>query len=278
MRLVFRLSFISTIRFILFKNLPTGMAARAGILSYYEDLAACYDNRFNNPRLGYMRDVEKKVMLDSLQHGLILDIGCGTGEQSLFLAGEGYRVVAVDISAEMIRKACDRAEEAGLKDMPDFIIASAEALPFHEKSFDGLISIFGVFNHIPEINKAFRETHRVLKKGSRAIFTVVNRWNLTWWIYALLKLKGNWLISSLRSKEYVVNGLWTYYFSMTELERMLKSMGFKVRIGSLLILIWPFSTGKMLFFEKFFLRFEDASRWTDPFNSLGYYLLIKLEK
>ena len=62
------------------------MSKRASILQFYEDLARDYDCRFNNPRLNYMRYVEKMVLLESLKPGMILDIGCGTGEQSLFLA------------------------------------------------------------------------------------------------------------------------------------------------------------------------------------------------
>ncbi len=254
------------------------MSKRASILRFYEDLARDYDCRFNNPRLNYMRYVEKMVLLETLKPGMILDIGCGTGEQSLFLAKRGYRVLGVDMSRKMLTKANENAKEGKLEDKLSLVIASAEALPFRDKSFDGLISIFGVFNHIPRAEHAFKETHRVLKSGGRAVFTVVNRWNLTWWINALLRCKVSWLISSLRSKEYTVNGLWTYYFSKNDLKNILGRIGYKVKIGSMLLFIYPFTTRNLIFYEKLFIIFEDAVRWKSPFNGLGYYLLVRLEK
>jgi ubiquinone/menaquinone biosynthesis C-methylase UbiE len=253
------------------------MSKRASILKFYEDLATDYDSRFNNPRFDYMRSVEKMALLESLQPGRILDIGCGTGEQSLFLAKRGYQVVGVDISREMLVKVNKSAQEGNLKDITSFVIASAEALPFRDKSFEGLISIFGVFNHIPRVEHAFEETHRVLKSGGSAIFTV-NRWNLTWWIKALLTLKVSWLLSSLRSKEYTVNGLWTYYFSANELKKLLGSIGYRVRIASLLLFIYPFSARDLFLFEKVSIVLEDALRWKSPFNGLGYYLLVRVVK
>ena len=184
----------------------------------------------------------------------------------------------MDISQEMLLKANQSAKEGNLKDKLTLVIASAEALPFRDKSFEGLISIFGVFNHIPKADHAFQETHRVLKSGGSAIFTVVNRWNLTWWINALLKFKVRWLISSLKSNEYTVNGLWTYYFSKNDLKKFLVSIGYKVKIGSMLLFVYPFTKRDLLFYEKLFIIFEDAVRWKSPFNGLGYYLLVRLEK
>ena len=215
------------------------MSIRISVLKHYESLSRDYDHRFDNPRINYMRSVEKIVLLNSLKMGLILDIGCGTGEQSVFLAEKGYRVLGVDISKEMIKIAKGRIKDAKFKDNLSFVIASAEFLPFRDKSFEGIISIFGIFNHIPKVDHAFQETSRVLKTGGQAIFTVVNRWNLTWWVNAFIKCKGSWIISSLRSKEYVVNGLWTYYFSRGDLIKRLKDVWIQSKNRKFVIVCIP---------------------------------------
>ncbi len=86
------------------------------------------------------------------------------------------------------------------------------------------------------------------------------------------------LIYALKSKEYIVDGLWTYYFSKSELKKMLREIGFKVRIGSILLLIYPHNRSRLKFCEKLFIRLEESVRWSRPFNSFGYYLLVRLEK
>ncbi|MBU4491285.1 MAG: hypothetical protein KKD69_02365, partial [Euryarchaeota archaeon] len=130
----------------------------------------------------------------------------------------------------------------------------------------------------PGASHAFQEMHRVLKNVSQVIITVVNRWNLTWWIKTFFSGRMNWLIYALKSKEYIVDGLWTYYFSKSELKKMLQEIGFKVRIGSILLLIYPHNRSRLQFYEKLFVRFEEAVRWSHPFNGFGYYLLVILEK
>jgi len=145
-----------------------------------------------------------------LKPGLILDVGCGTGEQSLFLAkrdtSTGCRYIQGN--ADKSERKCKRRKS---KDNLSLVIASAEALPFRDKSFDGLISIFGVFNHIPGQSMPSGK-----RTGSWKAAAVLS---LLWWTGGTLrvdqcafKFKVSWLISSLRRKEYTVNGLWTYYF------------------------------------------------------------------
>ncbi|MCD4845044.1 MAG: methyltransferase domain-containing protein [Methanosarcinales archaeon] len=254
------------------------MSSNTDITQYYEDLASNYDSRFNNQRLDYMRYAENKAILDNLKTGLILDIGCGTGEQTLLLANNGYTVIGIDISMEMIKKANDRIHQAKLDDKISLLVASAQALPFRDESVDGLISIFGVYSHVPMIDQAFEEISRVVRTGSKSIITVVNRWNITWWTRTFFRGKVNWLLHALKNKEYTVNGLWTYYFSKGELTNLLQSAGFKVRIGSLLILLYPHNNKKLRFYEKMFIRFEEKARWIYPFNGFGYYHLAIFKK
>jgi len=66
-------------------------------------MSSDYDHRFDNPRIKYMRSVEKIVLLDTLKMGLILDIGCGDRRAAVFLAEKRIRVLGVDISKEMIQ-------------------------------------------------------------------------------------------------------------------------------------------------------------------------------
>lgn len=55
--------------------------------------------------------------------GHVLDVGCGLGDNALFLAGRGHRVTAFDVSPNAIRRAGERARERGLE--VNFVVADA---------------------------------------------------------------------------------------------------------------------------------------------------------
>lgn len=65
----------------------------------------------------------------------VLDVGCGTGNEALFMAGEGAAVVGVDVSIEAIAKARRKAEERGVGRCA-FRVAEASALEDIEGTFD----------------------------------------------------------------------------------------------------------------------------------------------
>ena len=73
----------------------------------------------------------------------LLDLGCGTGEDAVFLASNGYSVVGVDSSARMIDAARAKAEQAGLAAALRFEVARAEDVV---GEFDGAYSNFGALN------------------------------------------------------------------------------------------------------------------------------------
>jgi SAM-dependent methyltransferase len=99
---------------------------------------------------------------------VVLDIGCGTGLDSLVAAmmvGPEGRVVGIDMVPEMLERANQNLKETNLKNV-FFRLSSAENLPFPDSSYDVIISN-GVFNLIPDKIKAVSEIFRVLKPEGR---------------------------------------------------------------------------------------------------------------
>ncbi|MBM3266339.1 MAG: class I SAM-dependent methyltransferase [Candidatus Sericytochromatia bacterium] len=64
---------------------------------------------------GRPQPVIVRLANDDLVAGNVLDAGCGTGENALFLAGRGFDVTGVDISPTAIARARDKATERGLR-------------------------------------------------------------------------------------------------------------------------------------------------------------------
>ncbi len=239
------------------------------IIAYYNELAKEYDQRYQNPELAYMHSIESEVLLKKVRE-IVLDIGCGTGRHSILLANRSYRTVGIDISSEMVKIA--RAKSgAGA----DFLIATAEALPFKSCSVNSVISIFGALNHVIKYKQAYDEIARVLKPDGVFIFTVVNRWNLTWWLKSFFTLKWKWLLTALRKSEYT-NKVWTHYYSADELKQLLSAKFKNLQLGCLLLFIYPkfkFSSGSLSNKQRFFSKIENLLRWRYPFNRLGYYII-----
>ena len=98
----------------------------------------------------------------------ILDVATGTGWSARNAARAGARVTAVDISAELVAAA--RELSAHVRPSIDFRVADAEALPFADASFDGVISTFGVMFALDQA-RAAQELARVCRPGGRLVLT-----------------------------------------------------------------------------------------------------------
>ncbi len=109
----------------------------------------------------------------------ILDVGCGTGRHSVELAKRGYKVTGIDLSAEMLKEAREKAEAAGVN--INWIRANATDFKLPGK-FDAVICLcegsFGLLGHRDDaINQPLAilcNISRSLKKKAKVILTVLN--------------------------------------------------------------------------------------------------------
>jgi SAM-dependent methyltransferase len=97
------------------------------------------------------RSAEDFVARLNLKPGMrVLDVGCGTGNQSLPAARAGAQVAGVDIAPNLLEQARERAKREALN--IDFREGDAEALPFADGEFDVVMSMFAaIFAPRPEM-------------------------------------------------------------------------------------------------------------------------------
>ncbi|CEJ42867.1 methyltransferase domain-containing protein [Umezakia ovalisporum] len=99
----------------------------------------------------------------------ILDVGCGIGGSSLYLAGKfNAKATGITLSPVQARRAKERAMDAGLSGRTQFQVANAQAMPFADDSFD-LVWSLESGEHMPDKTKFLQECYRVLKPGGRLI-------------------------------------------------------------------------------------------------------------
>lgn len=137
---------------------------RVGVERFFDRAAFDWDSRTETGSPGHLQPLATSVTRLGAQPERILEIGCGTGEGSLFLAREFPRasVRGLDLSGEMVRRA---TRKIGLD--PDariaFKVGDASDLPWGADSFDLVAQI-----NMPVF---FSEIGRVLRPGGSVIIT-----------------------------------------------------------------------------------------------------------
>lgn len=99
----------------------------------------------------------------------VLELGCGTGNDSARLAGEGYSVTAIDVSGEAIGQA-----QARFGSMATFMVADVtRRLPFPDGGFDAVMSNVALHMFPDNVTRAvFAEVARLVRPGGLFVFHV----------------------------------------------------------------------------------------------------------
>jgi len=145
----------------------------------FDSIASSYDSWYESKMGSFVDRVETDLALElfKVKQGMhVLDIGCGTGNFSIKLAGMGCRVTGIDISDEMLEIARKKVKEQNLDIR--FFNMDTYKLQFDNEYFDAAFSM-AAFEFIKEPEKAIDEIFRVVKKGGQVLIGTINK-NSSW--------------------------------------------------------------------------------------------------
>jgi ubiquinone/menaquinone biosynthesis C-methylase UbiE len=168
----------------------------------YNKIALRYHKKFQEPS----EFIDKFISF--LPNGArVLDVGCGTGTDSIYLEKNGLNVEGIDLSKAMIKIAKERAPQIKFK------IMDMRCLKYPDNSFDGIFVAYSLI-HIPakDVKKTLEELKRVLKVGGIAYF-------------ALQEGKGEKFLKEPLNQRYKT---FLHLFTIKEFTNLLKANGFEI--------------------------------------------------
>ncbi len=124
----------------------------------FDRLAPTYDQLTSGETFQLQRQQTHSALARWIRPGFrVLEIGCGTGVDTEFLARNGARVVACDPSEEMLSRTKRRLSVAGVGDRVSILSCGLQDLPHfldaldHAEGFDAIVSNFGALNCAPSL-------------------------------------------------------------------------------------------------------------------------------
>ena len=147
--------------------------------SVWDKEAQHYDEKFHSSLISLLMRKRNIQLFETYfaRKGHLLELGCGTGDEAIWLARRGHRITALDISSEMIETAKRKAQDAGLSEFITFRVLPIENLSQIEGNgvFDGFISSFGPLSCVLNLEKVTWELDRLIKPNSYAVISVLNK-------------------------------------------------------------------------------------------------------
>jgi len=262
------------------------------LAAYFDSIAASYDAQvMRNPWDRALRTVSLELLESVFLPGQrVLDIGCGTGLESLPLARRGIEVVGMDISMRMLSLLEARARSEGLSERITLVHESTQYVDrivrrFGEGYFDGAFSTFGALNCEPELGPVASALYRLIRPGGPLVLGIWNRFCAVEFLGYLMR--GRWSRAFARFHDFVPVGMSRFglpvrAYSVHDVVAKFRS-GFKVvRVIGLPVFLPPYD------FESHFSRRRNLVSTLDridrrlrghlPFNRVGDHFLLQLRR
>ena len=193
------------------------VASRAGSLDYaelvYAELEAAFDgvaenydhHIMDNEMNLWLRNRSVSLLKRTFRPGeTVLEIGCGTGTETLALARHGVSVIACDISSKMLEVLSRKASESDLGPM----VRTLHARPYEIREklrleglaqLDGAYSTYGAINTDPYLPRLFKDLAAMMRPEGSLILGVWNRYCLSEMLGYALRMKPSMAVARLRN-------------------------------------------------------------------------------
>ena len=176
--------------------------------SPFDGMAAGYDSGFTESRIGALmrQAVWRRIDARFRPGDRVLELNCGTGEDAVYLARRGVRVLATDIAPAMLDVARAKVARAGLADLVEVRQLAIEELRKQKEEgrmpeeardsfsilhssfsipFDGALSNFGGLNCVADLPGVAAGLASRLRPGAVALLCVMGPlvpWEWAWYL------------------------------------------------------------------------------------------------
>jgi ubiquinone/menaquinone biosynthesis C-methylase UbiE len=184
--------------------LPLADCPASAAAAAFDRIAQDYDRRFTHSLIGRaQREAVWKILTKTFRaNDNILELNCGTGEDAIFLAGNGISVFACDASREMIARAQQRLQQHSPQIPVVFCELPTERIgELHpEMQFNGAFSNFSGLNCIADLRAVASALASLVKQDGRLVLCLSTRFCLIEILYYLAL--GQWRKALRRCKGY----------------------------------------------------------------------------
>lgn len=143
-------------------------------MSAYKELAPFYDRLTEDVDHGaFLRFYEEIFARYGMKPRQVLDLGCGTGTLTFLMAEQGYDMIGVDASEDMLAEAAMKAYSMEPDVRPLFLLQRMEELDLYG-TVEAAVSCLDGFNYVPkdDLQEVFRRLRLFIEPGGILIFDV----------------------------------------------------------------------------------------------------------